>query len=628
MAKLFCAIVGVAGSAFSVRVDESDTVDDLKDAIKAKKPNDFKDIDADKLQLFLAKKDEGRGAWLTEADVKKGVKDTTGLKLLDKARARLRRVGLSDKDVGGVDEEEEAEGRGPVNVLVEVPEGGKRNRSDEWFGETSHPMKKRRVDAGVDEERRFFDMRDFPPLLAHPKVEFKTIVERKAYLVIFAQLMDYAKSCFEYKSKPGKDSNVIVTGNPGTGKSRFFLYCIFQLVRRERDDVKQLPPYELVLNYGSTFYKYDATKDEFVELDGESVELLRTQPRVLRLVEAASTHLSGWKGVSVLFASPGAEGVNDFEKVDGLTYIMPTWTLEELAEYNSLLPDDLKLAEDVLVSRFDTFGGVPRFIFAQARGETMAKLHKAIKSFSALKIISYCKENAAVMENNYSHCVLQMIPTQDNYRANFHLDFLSMHVADAIIDKVHGESLARVSEFAILHDADDSGSTAVIRGKMYELLCHKWLSLQKERTLHFRSLCSTTMGDLTIPKEMQTVRFAVLDKVKLAKSWTYYRPTSKTFGALDAFIWDGSSKCYGLQMTLNENHGINAAPLNKFLEWLQKAGVSADHFYFTFLVPSNIATSYKKQSARTATGAVSKAPGAAAGVNQFVAVLDVTGRDE
>ncbi|KAK1936968.1 hypothetical protein P3T76_009746 [Phytophthora citrophthora] len=119
MLKLFCAIVGAAGSAFSVRVDESESVGDLKVVIKEAKKNDLKDIDADELQLFLAKT-EG-GTWLTEADVKKGVEDTTGLKLLDAARARLRRVGLSDQDVGGVDEEEEAEGRGPVNVLVVVP---------------------------------------------------------------------------------------------------------------------------------------------------------------------------------------------------------------------------------------------------------------------------------------------------------------------------------------------------------------------------------------------------------------------------------------------------------------------------------------------------------------------------
>ncbi|KAE8884215.1 hypothetical protein PF005_g32580 [Phytophthora fragariae] len=62
MVKLFCAIVGVVGSAFSVRVDESDepeSVDDLKEAIKKKKPDTIKG-EADKLQLFLAKKADSK----------------------------------------------------------------------------------------------------------------------------------------------------------------------------------------------------------------------------------------------------------------------------------------------------------------------------------------------------------------------------------------------------------------------------------------------------------------------------------------------------------------------------------------------------------------------------------------
>ncbi|GMF34897.1 unnamed protein product [Phytophthora lilii] len=67
MVKLFCAIVGVAGSAFSARVNKSDTVDDLKKAIKAEKPNDLKDVDADKLQLSLAKKGTG---WQPSADLR------------------------------------------------------------------------------------------------------------------------------------------------------------------------------------------------------------------------------------------------------------------------------------------------------------------------------------------------------------------------------------------------------------------------------------------------------------------------------------------------------------------------------------------------------------------------------
>ncbi|KAL4150594.1 hypothetical protein PRNP1_009998 [Phytophthora ramorum] len=71
MVKLFCAIVGVAGSVFEVDIDENKLVGHLKKVIKGEKPNDSKDIDADKLQLFLAKKDGG--AWLSSLteDVKK-----------------------------------------------------------------------------------------------------------------------------------------------------------------------------------------------------------------------------------------------------------------------------------------------------------------------------------------------------------------------------------------------------------------------------------------------------------------------------------------------------------------------------------------------------------------------------
>ncbi|KAK1929410.1 hypothetical protein P3T76_015183 [Phytophthora citrophthora] len=63
MVKFFCAIVGAAGSAFSVRVDESDTVDDLKKVIKAEKMYQFP---ADELQLFLAKTADG--GWLRSDD--------------------------------------------------------------------------------------------------------------------------------------------------------------------------------------------------------------------------------------------------------------------------------------------------------------------------------------------------------------------------------------------------------------------------------------------------------------------------------------------------------------------------------------------------------------------------------
>ena len=63
--KLFCAIVDVKGATFPVDIDAGETVGDLKDVIKAKKPNKIK-CDADQLRLFLAKKGD---SWLDGAGV-------------------------------------------------------------------------------------------------------------------------------------------------------------------------------------------------------------------------------------------------------------------------------------------------------------------------------------------------------------------------------------------------------------------------------------------------------------------------------------------------------------------------------------------------------------------------------
>eukprot|EP00644_Phytophthora_capsici_P006631 jgi/Phyca11/508616/fgenesh2_kg.PHYCAscaffold_36_\ len=62
MVKLFCAIVGVTGGAFEVKIGYTKSVDHLKDAIKTVNKITLKDVDAPDLQLFLAKPKDG--PWL------------------------------------------------------------------------------------------------------------------------------------------------------------------------------------------------------------------------------------------------------------------------------------------------------------------------------------------------------------------------------------------------------------------------------------------------------------------------------------------------------------------------------------------------------------------------------------
>ncbi|KAG1687602.1 hypothetical protein DVH05_004688 [Phytophthora capsici] len=114
---IYCAVVGENESAFGIDIDEGKSVDQLKQAIKER--NEDIHVPSHRLKLFLAKKS---GVWLTEIDVMEDVSDTTDLELLEAGRATLRSVGLSDEDVGEVDEADAAAGEGPVNVLVVIPE--------------------------------------------------------------------------------------------------------------------------------------------------------------------------------------------------------------------------------------------------------------------------------------------------------------------------------------------------------------------------------------------------------------------------------------------------------------------------------------------------------------------------
>ncbi|TDH66756.1 hypothetical protein CCR75_009260 [Bremia lactucae] len=118
MVKLFCAIVNDAGAAFPVDIDAEATVGDLKNAIKKKNPATLA-CDAKDLELFLAKKDEGRGPWLTEAELLDGVADTSGFEKLDVAGAPLKLIGLSKRDVRlHVTKQLVKAKKTPVHVLV------------------------------------------------------------------------------------------------------------------------------------------------------------------------------------------------------------------------------------------------------------------------------------------------------------------------------------------------------------------------------------------------------------------------------------------------------------------------------------------------------------------------------
>ncbi|KAK1943129.1 hypothetical protein P3T76_005766 [Phytophthora citrophthora] len=427
--------------------------------------NKLKGIDVINLKLFLAKrkqkkveaKENGEKKWLTEKEVQNGVHDTSGYTLLSFPGAELRDVGLANEDVGEVSEEDNAAGLGHIQVMVQVPRqtsAGKRTRGQEWFVD-DRIMKKAKVDG---DEILYFTMDKFP-LIAHPVERYNKIMERDAYRVIFAEFSGRVKKSFETRSP----ANLVVTGNSGTGKSWFYLYCIFQLILGNKEEVEEFPAFTLVLDFGDNFQLYDVEIKEFAELNANEVRVLSDEDRVLRLVEEKSSDLVGWKGVSILFASPCVDGMNDYLKLYSCRYIMPVWNFEELQDCNSLLGDWFKVPSDVLVERYNKFGGIPRFIFTDSIVGTGndTQWRYAMYNFSASKIISYVTRNCPVKDEDYSDHVLKMVPSNPHFRTNFRLDSVSDYVAEKIISKAFNDGIQEVSEFALGDAVGDFGCASV-----------------------------------------------------------------------------------------------------------------------------------------------------------------------
>ncbi|KAI9905433.1 hypothetical protein PsorP6_013534 [Peronosclerospora sorghi] len=124
MVKPFYALVGLKGSAFSVKIDDSESVADLKDAIKAQ--NEDITCDADELELFLARTESG--AWLESRtnDVEKLKQGelTTAIEELTKENKQLQ----GEAGLQAVLEGMPSPTTNQIHVLVVIPNEGLESR--------------------------------------------------------------------------------------------------------------------------------------------------------------------------------------------------------------------------------------------------------------------------------------------------------------------------------------------------------------------------------------------------------------------------------------------------------------------------------------------------------------------
>ncbi|KAG2791290.1 hypothetical protein PC112_g24299 [Phytophthora cactorum] len=319
MVKLFCAIVGVAGSAFEVDIDDAESVSALKKSIKAENSDDptLKNVAAKNLQLFLAKT-EG-GAWLKSKDLLRMRKG----EIPNEVESRYMNEELEDPTDKICSKFPSTIPDGTIHVLVVVPEqgtsaplvsdGGVFDRcSDPFFSKFQT----------VDEVNSWLQ---FPALL--PLTERQTLYIRSSYKSIAAQALS--------KVDPNRRKYAVITGTPGIGKSVFVYYAMWRLIK----DKKRV----LFITRQPPIYFDGSTIHECKQLPYSGNQQFWS-PDLWCLVDSVDpTNVVGMpiERCSVLLAStPRRDCISEFKKLAPTpdVFYMPLWTKEELATIAPMYP--------------------------------------------------------------------------------------------------------------------------------------------------------------------------------------------------------------------------------------------------------------------------------------------------
>jgi hypothetical protein len=297
--------------------------------------------------------------------------------------------------------------------------------------------------------------------------EAQAIFIRKSYRGIYKRIAelydDYTKGQQRYLK--GK---VIVTGNPGIGKSYFLFYLLLEFCLKGKIVVLQLGKQGLICLFqpGKAPQVVSGNKPNFPELSSkETIFLYDPEPGV----EPKFVH-----AFTIISSSPNKKNFKEFRKEPSEKLYMPTWTWDELQECNKIL---WSMPVDDLKKGFAYFGGVPRYI--RGNQEYLGDLHAAVEQADYLDIMKHMGNLETAPEA--SHKLLQYVVTE-NFCVK-HVTFASKYVSDLLLQRWLKLRSFRVHKLYL--QTADSPALRAFAGALWQHACSQILpKVRVKRSAH------------------------------------------------------------------------------------------------------------------------------------------------
>lgn len=371
----------------------------------------------------------------------------------------------------------------------------------------------------------------------------------------------------------------LITGVPGIGKSMFSLYFIYRYLQDDR-----FPDKSFFIEYAQGEYFHFQSDEAHVmrdEVSGEVKEFsFEFSVRKDHEPSAQDLLISDIKGKqepkqqgrwTLIFASPNSERYKQtMNAPHNYRYTMPTWSELELATANPL--------KDVWYDRFVSFGGVPRLVLWDGKGQPpQHKFEDALMTKGSAVVDHFFKHGFGNIDPERSYVLMHInppwLPTANDwlYQEDPVYSFASDEIFK-VLAKMHMTSLLTmpINLFNAGIASEVYGGSS--GGTLFEKIC-LWLKPIAGSNIAPSSLLApATQISILLPCMELLPRDWKANKnkthIEMLKVGVLYQPKISNLESGDAFCVVPSTNDYWLvvlQITAGERHPVKVNGLNDII---------------------------------------------------------------
>jgi hypothetical protein len=403
-------------------------------------------------------------------------------------------------------------------------------------------------------------------MLPYPQDEIQRLYVRKCYQDIFDLLLERISSGMK---------SFAISGTPGIGKSLFFVYILFRLVKDHHLKSLSLGPKRVVYQMGSGYKCFDLQQLTVTELSKLEAALAVREQCSFYIIDGRTSEPLSSSCVTLFISSPRSELYKDFVKQKkAKPWYFPVWTLDELRICQRGCYPNLPI--ETLKERHCVYGGVARQIFDIDYSVIIPRLmEEALSDVDAVKGVRNIGIPTSIFAT--SHTLLHIVVSDDSQYQFRHVDIASKYVGEQLWIRQSAQMITNLQEMF-------GGSPSEISRHLFEIYGHLFFS-HGGSTLNCRNLDSGESFQFTLEShngERHSFGKKSIPKMPLSG---YYEPSGEdNFPAID------SLSCQGMfQFTVAAEHPIRGVQI------LGKLCKLFDDPKIFFVVPPARFKGFKKQ---------------------------------